>query len=142
MGFQNLPNQIKIRLRQSNAMALKSLKRSETASPNNLYESCEHPLRSWLWDFTLAKKLVQDSFCESQGSHCCWGGEREKWHQLLHNIPIPAVHRYLHKECPGHSNLRPYEVHEEADGSLRFDAAEEVEYPWELCMAYARGLKE
>ena len=140
MGFNNLPNHMKVRLRQSNQMALKSLRRLEQAGPNNLYESLEHPLRSWLWEFTVAKRLVEDRFCESQGSHCCWGGEREKWYQFLHNCP--AIHNYLHVDCPGHGNLRPYEVHRNPDGSLSYDTAEEAEYPWDLCVAYARGLKE
>ena len=28
------------------------------------------------------------------------------------------------------------------DGTLRFDTEEEAEYPWEMCVAYARAVKD
>eukprot|EP00435_Cladocopium_sp_Y103_P054322 s280_g17.t1 len=42
--------------------------------------------------------------------------------------------------CPGHADLLPYECHDEG-GVLRFDTAEESEYPWQLCRLYAQALK-
>ena len=140
MGFQSVSKDMKVRLRQSNQMALKSLKRLEMAGQNNLYESLEHPLRSWLWEFTLAKRLVRDRFRESRGSHCCFGGRREKWFQFLNNIP--AMKDFIERDCPGHTDLLPYEVTQGADGRLHYDTEEESEYPWELCVQYARGLKQ
>ena len=45
-------------------------------------------------------------------------------------------------DCPGHPALRSYEVEELPDGTLRFDTEEEAEYPWEMCVAYARAVRE
>ena len=45
-------------------------------------------------------------------------------------------------DCPGHAGLRTYEVEEMPDGTLRFDTEEEAEYPWEMCVAYARAVKD
>ena len=140
MGFKNVNNHMKVRLRQSNNMALKGLKRLEAAGQNNLYESLEHPLRSWLWEFTVAKRLVADSFRESRGSHCCFGGQRKKEFQFLNNIP--ALRLFIERDCPGHTDLLPYQVVEDDDGTLIYDTEKETEYLWELCMQYARGLKE
>eukprot|EP00435_Cladocopium_sp_Y103_P014735 s3102_g3.t1 len=131
---------MKVRLRQSNAMALKSLKALEEAPQSHLYESLEHPGNSWLWEFTLAKKLKDLGYFSSTGSHCCFGGAREKWFEFRNNIP--GVHRNICRDCPGHDNLRPYRVTRDEDGHLVYDTAEEELYPWALCRAYAKGLKE
>ena len=65
---------------------------------------------------------------------------RTKWFAFLGNIQ--TLREHLHKECPGHEGLQPYRVHEQGDGSLRFDTEEEAEYPWPLCQAYARALQQ
>ena len=140
MGFQNVPVSMKVRLRHSNQMALKSLKALGDAPQSNLYESLEHPYNSWLWEFTLAKKLVEAGYFQSTGSHCCYGGEREKWFEFRNNIP--GVHRNICRDCPGHQNLKPYRVTRDEEGNLSYDTAAEEQYPWALCRAYAKGLKE
>lgn len=72
-------------------------------------------------------------------SHCCFGGDRIKWTQLIHNSPF--LHQALHKpDCPGHSDLRGYRVTWGSDGQLSFDTALEAEYPWGFCTAYAGAL--
>ena len=43
--------------------------------------------------------------------------------------------------CEGHTNLLPYEVHEETDGSLRYDTEEGSQYPQGWCRKYAQGLR-
>ena len=140
MGFRHVSTSMKVRLRHSNQMALKSLKALEEAPSSNLYESCGHPLNSWMWEFTLAQKLLDAGYLQSIGSFCCFGGEWEKWHEFRSNIP--KVHEQLNKDCPGHTHLKPYEVTRDDNGTLVFDTAKEEEYPWSLCKAYARGLKE
>jgi hypothetical protein len=140
MGFHNVPVGMKVRLRHSNQMALKSLKALEDAPRSNLYESLEHPYNSWLWEFTLAKKLVDAGYLQSTGSHCCFGGPREKWFEFRNNIP--GVHRNICRDCPGHQDLKPYKVTRDEEGNLVYDTAEEEQYPWALCRAYAKGLKE
>ena len=140
MGFRNVPTSMKVRLRHSNQMALKSLKALEEAPQTSLYESCEHPLNSWMWEFTVAKNLLTNGYQRSVGSFCCFGGAREKWYEFRNNIP--ALHQYLNRACPGHEGLLPYRVIEDDDGYLVYDTAQEEEYPWQLCRAYAKGLKE
>ena len=59
MGFPNLSGEMKARLRRSNSMALRALKRGETVSlrKSPRHWTVEHPYGSWLWEFTLVKKL-------------------------------------------------------------------------------------
>ena len=140
MGFKSVPTSMKVRLRHSNQMALKSLKALEEAPRSHLYESCEHPYNSWMWEFTVAKKLLENGYLQSVGSFCCFGGERTKWYEFRNNMP--KVHALLNRECPGHDNLKPYTVTRDEDGHLVYDTGKEEEYPWALCKAYAQGLKE
>lgn len=140
MGFKSVSTGMKVRLRHSNQMALKSLKALEEAPQSQLYESCEHPANSWMWEFTVAKKLLEAGYLQSIGSFCCFGGSRTKWYEFRNNMP--KVHALLNKACPGHSNLLPYEVTRDEDGNLTYDTAKEEEYPWALCRAYAQGLRE
>eukprot|EP00438_Fugacium_kawagutii_P025118 Skav230791 [mRNA] locus=scaffold312:65520:71347:+ [translate_table: standard] len=140
MGFPWLSNNMKSRVRQANNMVLKALRRGKERPRFKRWWTVEHPIRSWMWDFTLAKELDRDpEMVHSQGSCCCFGGEREKWFDFFGNLEtLPA---FLHRDCPGHPNLRPYEVEERADGSLRFDTADEAEYPVGLCEAYATAFR-
>ena len=141
MGFSNLNGEMKARLRRSNSMALRALKRGEVTvkhrSPRHW--TLEHPYGSWLWEFTLVKKLEAAGFDHAVGSSCCFGGLREKWYSFFGSSE--EIHRRLHIECPGHQGLLSYEVQERADGTLHYPTEEEAEYPWSLCLAYAQGLK-
>eukprot|EP00438_Fugacium_kawagutii_P014120 Skav213966 [mRNA] locus=scaffold2200:139314:141944:+ [translate_table: standard] len=141
MGFPWLSSTMKAKVRQSNNMVLKALKRGKEKPKFKRWWTMEHPLRSWAWDFTLAKELEEDpDFSHSEGSSCCFGGEREKWFSFFGNLE--TLPRYLHKECPGHTGLKTYEVEELDDGSLKFATEEEAEYPRGLCDAYATALRE
>ncbi len=63
-----------------------------------------------------------------------------KWKRLLRNMPL--VHDARRKpECEGHPDLRSYQVHQDDDGNLTLDTADEAEYPWELCKKYAAAAK-
>ena len=139
MGFPWLSTEMKARVRQSNNMVLKAIKRGHSAKGKR-YWTMEHPYGSWVWEFQLAKALEEDpAFSHSVGSSCCFGGSRKKWFSFLGNIEtLPG---FLNKDCPGHVGLQPYGVEERADGTLRFDTEEEAEYPWQLCKAYARALR-
>lgn len=139
MGFPWLSSEMKAKVRQSNSMALKALKRGHAAKGRR-YWTMEHPYGSWVWEFQLVQTLEDDpAFAHAVGSCCCFGGSRTKWFSFFGNVS--TMPDYLHKECPGHPGLQAYEVHEQADGSLQFDTAEEAEYPWELCRAYAQALR-
>eukprot|EP00435_Cladocopium_sp_Y103_P072729 s88_g41.t1 len=139
MGYPWLPSHQKAKVRQANNMVLKSLKRGEEARGKR-YWTMEHPWRSWAWEFHLAKALEEyPEYITAIGSHCCFGGPREKWFAFFGNLP--TLQDYLQKECRGHPNLQGYGVTERADGSLNFATEEEAEYPWQLCVAYAQALR-
>ena len=133
---------MKARLRKSNNMALKaSLKRGQKVAETEVprHWTCEHPYNSWLWEFTLVKKLEEAGFQHAAGSSCCFGGLREKWYSFFGSSD--EIRSRLERPCPGHTGLLTYEVEERSDGSLHSPTSEEAEYPWALCKEYARGLK-
>lgn len=141
MGLPNLKGEMRARLRRSNTMALKPLKRAEQVvqrhTPQHI--TIEHPYGSWLWEFTLVKRLEEQGLFHAVGSSCCFGGLREKWFSFFGTSE--EVRARLQVVCPGHQGLLPYTVEQRADGSLHYPTEEESEYPWGLCLAYARGLK-
>ena len=141
MGFPWLAKEMKARLRKSNAMAVKALKRGDQIKNDRTprHWSLEHPKNSWLWEFTLAQQIEQAGFEKAIGSHCCFGGSREKWYAFC--TSSEEVRSRLNVACPGHEGLLGYEVEELPDGSLHYPTEEESEYPWSLCLAYARGLR-
>ena len=141
MGFNWLQGEMKARLRKSNAMAFKALNRgkevSRTRKPRHLI--LEHPKNSWLWEFSLAKRLENEGFQHAIGSCCCFGGAREKRFsffgtsdEIAYQLAIP---------CPGHRGLLDYHPVEQPDGRIWYPTEEEAEYPAQLCAAYAFGLK-
>eukprot|EP00438_Fugacium_kawagutii_P016268 Skav226631 [mRNA] locus=scaffold2041:555283:567851:+ [translate_table: standard] len=140
MGFPWLSSGMKVRLRHSNAMALKTLKRLESGADRDLYLSAEHPYGSWMWEFKVAEELLNRGYRDAVGSHCCFGGRREKWYRF--RVNSEHIARALTRECPGHDDLLPYEVTQDEDGQLVYDTSKEEEYPWQLCREYARGLHE
>jgi len=130
---------MKARLRKSNAMALRALKRGVTCDGQGKIHTLEHPWNSWLWEMQPAKQLEEGNHVYACSSACCFGGTREKWTALLGNSQ--QVSLALHQpECPGHGNLRSYEVEERRDGSLYYPTEEEAAYPIQWCEAYAQGL--
>ena len=141
MGFPWLTGDMKARLRRSNAMALRSLKRGRDCQAQGIAHSVEHPWNSWMWEMQPAKQLEQESHTYACSSACCYGGSREKWTGLLVNSDhvAQAVHQ---PECPGHEGLRSYEVEQRPDGSLYYPTEEEAAYPVRWCQSYAQGLHE
>ena len=140
MGFPWLSGDMKARVRQSNSMVLRALKRARDPNRRSFF-SLEHPYGSWIWEFTLAKEVEdREEFAHSVGSCCCFGGRREKWYSFLSDLP--TLPEFLQKDCPGHVGLLPYTVTQRSDGSLVYPTEEEAEYPWELCVAYAKALKK
>lgn len=141
MGFPWLAPEMKARLRRSNGMALRALKRGVTCAEKRILHSVEHPWNSWMWEMKPAKDLLQLTHAFAKGSACCWGGHREKWYGVLTNshVLLGAIHQ---PDCPGHEGLLGYEVTENADGTLHYPTEEEAEYPQGFCEAYAEGLKQ
>ena len=139
MGFPWLSGEMKARLRRSNSMALRGLKRGGVCQSRRILHSVEHPWNSWMWEMKPSKDLQQDSHAFAKGSACCWGGRREKWYGVLTNshLLMAAIN---HPDCPGHTGLLDYEVTENPDGSLHYPTEEEAEYPMQFCHAYAEGI--
>lgn len=75
MGFPWLSGEMKARLRRSNGMALKGLKRlkviAEERQPR--HGTLEHPKNSWLWEFNLVRTLEALGLRHAIGSACCFG---------------------------------------------------------------------
>eukprot|EP00435_Cladocopium_sp_Y103_P025601 s2795_g6.t1 len=131
MGYPWLSGDMKARLRKSNSMALRSIKRGFTCNERQLVHSVEHPWNSWMWEMQPAKQLEEENHC--------FGGAREKWTGLLVNSQDVALAVH-HPTCQGHDNLKTYEVEERPDGSLYYPTEEEAAYPPLWCRAYAQGL--
>eukprot|EP00438_Fugacium_kawagutii_P013115 Skav209586 [mRNA] locus=scaffold1607:39438:42899:+ [translate_table: standard] len=138
-GLPNLKQSDQVHVRRGNGMAKRALQGMREALHQERYGTLEHPWNSHLWWTDEAEELQNlPGVFVTCFSHCCFGGHREKWTRLVHNVPF--LHTMLHKEwCDGHDDLLPYEVHDE-DGDLRFDTAEEAEYPWLLCRAWSQGI--
>ena len=141
MGFPWLQGEMKARLRQSNAMALKAIKRGKSVARERQprHFTVEHPRNSWVWDFTLIKELETQGFAHAIGSCCCFGGQREKWFSFFGTAD--EIWNEFNRACPGHANLLDYTVTVRDDGSLHYPTEEEAEYPTQLCRCYARGAK-
>ena len=138
MGFPWLSGDMKARLRKSNTMAIKSLKRGAECQSQGISHTVENPWNSWMWEMQPAKQLEADSHPYACSSACCFGGAREKWTGVLANSQTVAL--AVHKpNCPGHDGLRSYEVEERPDGTLHYPTEEEAEYPWKWCQQYAQG---
>lgn len=141
-GLKSITKNEQIKVRQGNSMARRAITGCKDAFLCHRLASLEHPWNSHLWSTEEALEL-----CETEGvfvtcySHCCFGGRREKWQCLVHNCP--ELHEELHRPtCPGHVGLLEYSVREREDGSLAFDTEGEAEYPWQWCLAYAKGIKK
>ena len=89
MGFSNLSADMKQRLRKSNKMALKAIRRLESAQEREAVATLEHPYNSWLWYCKPIMTLAEDHFDYAAGSMCCFGGERTKWYNGMHSSAIP-----------------------------------------------------
>lgn len=139
-GLPGLGKNDQVKVRQGNGMARRSIKGVKEAALRGRFASLEHPHGSLLWSTAEAKELMQmEGIYVTEYSHCCYGGSREKWQRLVHNMP--EVHEALHKPfCPGHAGLLTYEVHETSEG-LVFDTETEAEYPWAWCKQYALGVR-
>lgn len=141
MGFPWVHDQMKGRLRRSNKMALRGLKRAKSTFGKRRFVTIEHPYGSWMWGFILAKELAEEDYQYEVGSNCCFGGDRVKWYGLLNNCE--GIHEEVnHPYCPGHPGLLGYEASYNPDGSLHFATEEEAEYKPLWCQAYARGLRK
>ena len=120
MGFPWLSSEAKARVRRSNNIVLRALRRGKQARPTQRpsYWTLEQPYGSWIWEFTLVKELeAVVGFSHSIGTSCCFGGRREKWYSFFGDLP--SLRQYLNRDCPGHDDLEGYTVTQGQDGLKR-----------------------
>ena len=84
MGFPWVSNEMKGRLRKSNQMALKALKRGKLCAEEGKWWSLAHPFNSWLWSFSMVQDTELAGADWSVGSARRPGGGGEEWFALLH----------------------------------------------------------
>lgn len=117
-GISGLHHFDQVKVKQGNGMAKRNLQGVREGDARGKFKSIEHPWNSWLWSTEEAMALCEvPGMFVTQFSHCCFGGRRTKWMCIVHNIPY--LHEMTHRpDCPGHSDLLPYKVHELEDGWL------------------------
>ncbi|CAK0858151.1 unnamed protein product [Prorocentrum cordatum] len=121
------------RVRESNKIADAALARVGRRADSWGVSVLEHPCRSWLFRFPLARRLArQKGIYLTQ----CWvrgfGGRRNQVSVLLHNCP--ALHVRFHSE-DGPGLEGPFATRQ-AQAGPRGDQLEDG-YPEEFCAAYA-----
>jgi hypothetical protein len=127
-----------VKVRQDNKMAKRSLRSMEEADRQGGFAGLEHPYDSLLWYSEEAEAIrSRPGFHTTTWSQCCFGGRRTKWTSLLNNSR--RVHLALHKPECHCTHQVGYEVRA-TSGGLEFDTAEEAEYPWRMCLAYAEAI--
>ena len=141
LGLPWLPGHAQVRIRRSNDMLIFSLNRLKRGLKSQGVTVIEHPVRTYGWQFPLALVLFNCfSLFFTIFWSCCFGGARKKGTVFLQSCP--HLHKALHQpECLGHNFSKSYEVHELADGSLRFDTELEAGYPWVLCQDRVESTK-
>ena len=141
LGLPWLPGHAQARIRRSSDMFTFSLNRLKRRLKSQGVTIIEHPGRSYGWQFPLALELFNCFQCFSLSSGAFVLEVLVKRGQSSFTT-CPHLHKALHQpECLGHNFLKSYEVHELADGTLRFDTELEAEYPWGFCQAYAESTK-
>ena len=73
-----------------------------------------------------------------QSSNCALGGDRPKQATLR---CTDDVYNYMALQCPGNHGHQPYQVTKQAN-RWKFDAADESEYPWLMCVRIWQALQQ
>ena len=109
-GFEDLTRGDAIAVRQGNLYMKKALKSLAERHVAGGIASLEHPHNSYMW-YTeeVEEKLASGDWYLTCYSHCCFGGQRVKCTNLLHNSSYlcQALHR---PDCPGHVNLKGHSI--------------------------------
>ena len=142
MGFAWLKGEMKARLRRSNKLALLALRRCKMLYQKGHYFVLEHPARSWMWEFTLAKELSSlPGVWVTVFWSCCQGGRFKNLIKLVHNMR--SLHERLHQpECGGHTGLLRADPADRTGDTLSNWGEEESEYPAGMVATYARAVLE
>eukprot|EP00435_Cladocopium_sp_Y103_P033001 s3520_g8.t1 len=126
-------------VRQENKMAKRSLKGLETADRQGGFAALEHPYDSFLWDTEEVEDIKsRPGFMVSSWSHCCFGGKKTWWTSLLHNSP--RVHQALHRPRCACVSPRGRADTQSKGKQREMEGADDEEYPWRLCVAYAEAI--
>ena len=137
-GLEKLSRGDQVKVRQDNKMAKRSLKGVESADQQGGMAGIEHPYDSFLWYTDEAERLrSKPGFHVASWSQCCFGGRRTKWTSLLTNSKRAFL--ALNRPDCHCTHQEPYGARLTDDGVV-FDTAEEAEYPWAMCLAYASAV--
>ena len=141
MGFNWLDTGLKYRLRQSNKVALRMIKRCKTLLEQEKVFVMIQPLKTWLWFFKEAAELQKHPEVNiAVASLCCFGGPCECWVQIATNTF--EVWRNLHKpRCECSKKDSPAEAEYEG-GHWRFRTEAQLELPDGFVNVLADGLLE
>eukprot|EP00435_Cladocopium_sp_Y103_P038892 s848_g10.t1 len=135
-GLPNLSARDQSRVNTANILYKLSGEILSYATANGILCSLENPARSHMWDTTYLKDQIQHiigSLHSVLFHHCAFGAKRKKHTKLLVNH-LSFMH--LCRECDGLHEHLPWGV-----TTKGWATALEVEYPLELCKAWAQCLR-
>ena len=146
-GFPYLSGTNLHKVRSANQLYRFAVVVLEVCFKRGITVSIENPERSWLW--AILTKLVLETknqpFIQWFGDlekcsfhSCMHGGSRNKHTRILSS---PNIFTRLIMECDGGHAHAPWNIQREGAG-LKFDTAEEAEYPTTLCSRMADLLAE
>ena len=137
-GLDRVSRADQVKVRQDNKMAKRSIKGLETADEQGGMAGLEHPYESFLWYTEEAERIRQrPGLHVATWLQCCFGGRRTKWTSLLTNSK--RVFLALNRPDCHCTHQEPYGARM-SEGGIVFDTAEEAEYPWPMCLAYATAV--
>eukprot|EP00435_Cladocopium_sp_Y103_P011956 s4954_g3.t1 len=135
-GLPNLSARDQARVRTANALYRRSGAVLVYATERGILCSLENPARSHMWATThLVHQIqhIQHLLHEVLFHHCAFGAKRKKRTKLLVNH---LCYNHLCRDCDGQHEHLPWGVTDNG-----WATALEVEYPLELCKAWAMCLR-
>ena len=103
------------------------------------YVSVENPTRSWMWQTSWMKQLIERFNLRAVTfQQCMHGGKLDKWSTFYTNAPWLT---FLAMECDGQHSHLPWGVTKDGKKYV-FNTAEEAEYPPVLCERIAAATSE
>ena len=135
-GLPNLAPRDHARVETANSLYQLSGAVMAYATENGILCTLENPARSHMWSTTFLNdqlKCVHDQLFKVFFHHCAFGSKRKKHTQLLVNH---VCFNYLGRVCDGSHEHLPWGVTPQG-----WATSLEVEYPLELCKAWALCLR-
>lgn len=146
-GFPHLSGTNLHKVQSANKLCRFAVVVLELCFKRDITISIENPERSWIWSILtqLVLETKNQQFIQWFGSvekcifhSCMHGGSRKKHTRMLSS---PRIFSRLSMECDDSHVHAPWNIQREGAG-LKFDTAEEAEYPTTLCTRMADLLAE